>query len=162
MHYVIDGYNFFFCIASQINPLKQTREQFIENLNNEISFHNFQITLVFDSTRENGTLFASKKILSSMEVVFSPQGLSADEYILEMLSYCPIPQNEMVITSDRELAKKARYLGAKTKTIEEFLQYITKKKKLSNQEVKIQQESEANMKRLHHIFEKRLKENDNK
>lgn len=160
MHYVIDGYNFFFCIASQINPLKQTREQFIETLNAEISFHNFDITLVFDSTRENGAPFASKKMLSSMEVVFSPQGLSADEYILEMLSCCTTPQNEVIITSDRELAKKARYLGAKTKTIEEFLQYITKKKKHSEKEIKHDQETAANMKRLQDIFEKRLKDGD--
>lgn len=159
MHYIVDGYNLFFRIENQVLPLDQKRETFIESLSYEISTLKLNVTLIFDSGMTHQESFPTKKQLEGLEVIFSPQGLSADEYILELLDYQK-SHTETIVTSDRELAQKVKFLGGKTQTIESFLKMILHKQKKthSREEKKHIQESDANIARLLHIFEKKLRE----
>jgi predicted RNA-binding protein with PIN domain len=157
MHYIVDGYNLFFKIKTETEPFEKERKHFIAALDYEIATLHLKVTIVFDSKE----LFPSKKEFDALEIIFSPEDLSADEYILETLRFHPHPKQTVIVTDDRELLRKVCFLGAKTKTIEEFLRFLTKKrgqrkKNLSSEDKKLLQESDKNIRRLLTIFEKRL------
>lgn len=160
MNYVVDGYNLFFRLESEANPLEQKRENFIAALDAALSRLHLHATLIFDSHHSHASIFPTKRSLPALEIIFSPEGLSADEYILERLSTEKRPQSQVIVTSDRELAGRAKHLGAKTKTIEAFFDMLVKResKKTSAEDEKQQTESSHDFKRLLNAFEKKLNE----
>ncbi len=149
MRYLIDGYNFFFKLEEDILPLEKKRDEFVSFLDEEAG--NLNILLIFDSHRKNAGSFASKRKLKNIEVSFSPKNFSADEYILELLEWDA--KNTTLVTSDRELAKKASYLGAKTQSIDSFVRLILKREKKPKEKPEMR-ETEANIKRLLKEFER--------
>ena len=162
MRYLIDGYNLFFKIQQNVLPLQKKRENFLEDLDREIDALNMHATLVFDSNQDQAEVFPSSKKLQALEVVFSPKHLSADSYILELLTWDS--HLTTLITSDRELALKATHLGARTQPIEDFIALLLRRR--SKKEPKVEdksklRESNANLQRLLKIFEKRLSEDEN-
>ena len=126
MRYLIDGYNLFFKIEDQFLPLEKKREKFLHAFDKAVDNYRFQILIIFDGYYQNNENFASKKALSNIEVSFSPQHLSADQYLLELLEWNAT--NTTLITSDQELSKKASLLGAKILSTEQFLCFILNKK----------------------------------
>jgi len=162
MRYLIDGYNLFFKIHQNVLPLQKKRENFLEDLDREIDALNMHATLIFDSNQEHADIFPSSKKLEALEVVFSPKNLSADSYILELLTW----DSHLItlITSDRELALKATHLGVRTQSIEDFIALLLRRR--SKKEPKIEdkpklRESDVNLERLLKIFEKKLSEDEN-
>lgn len=160
MHYVIDGYNLFFRLENEVNPLEAKRENFVEALNEALESLHLFATLIFDSHKAHAAIFPSKKILTALEVVFSPHGVSADEFILERLSTDKKPHLQIIVTSDRELSGRAKHLGAKTKTIESFFDMLLRReaKRAPKKDEKIQTESTHHLKRLQDVFEKKLRD----
>ena len=160
MNYVIDGYNLFFRIEDQASPLKKTREDFIVTLNDALQRLHLHATLIFDSHQMHATSFPTKKELSALEIIFSPMGLTADEFILEQLTTAKRPETQTIVTSDRELRERAKHLGAKTKTIENFFEMLAKRqvKKTPQKNEKIEKESSYHYKRLLKTFEKKLRD----
>ncbi len=159
MHYLIDGYNFFFRAQTDILPLQQKRGDFIAALDHLFATLNLSCTIVFDSNQDLTTPFPSKKQLSHIDVVFSPNNLSADDYIIEWLTAQSHLKQITVVTSDKPLAKQARHLGAPTLSLTHFFALIAKKERhlsRDRQEEKIAVESEAELQRLLKIFESRL------
>ena len=161
MQYIIDGYNFFFKIIHDIHPLEETREEFIRALNGEIRIHRFSVTIIFDSHQAHADIFPSKATLDAIDVVFSPQNLTADCYILEYLGWQKSPGNFTIVTSDRPLAKKAKELGGKTLSVQGFLHLLTRKKKKEKGEKKQLIETDANFQRLLKAFEEKLNDPTN-
>ena len=160
MNYVIDGYNLFFRLQTEVNPLKKKRENFIEALNEALESLHLHATLIFDSHQSHASIFPTKRNLKALEIVFSPEGLSADEYILERLTTERRASDQIIVTSDRELAGRAKHLGAKTKTIEAFFEMLLKReaKKTPEKEEKLETESSHNFERLLKAFEKKLRD----
>ena len=160
MNYVIDGYNLFFRIEDEVNPLEKKRELFIAALSDALEHLHLHATLIFDSHRRHAAIFPTKKDLPALEIIFSPKGLSADEYILERLTIEKRPQSQIIVTSDRELSERAKHLGAKTKTIESFFEMLVERsaKKIPKQEKKIERESSHHFNRLLQAFEKKLRD----
>lgn len=160
MKYVIDGYNLFFHIEDEANPLEKKRELFISALNNALSELHLHAILIFDSHQTHAAVFPTKKDLSALEIIFSPEGISADEYILERLRAEKKPQLQVIVTSDRELIRHAKHLGAKTKTIESFFEMLSRRsaKKNSQEEKKMHKESSHHFDRLLDAFEKKLRD----
>ncbi|MEM7174922.1 MAG: NYN domain-containing protein [Chlamydiota bacterium] len=161
MHYLIDGYNFFFRIQQDVLPLAKKRRDFIAALDQLFVELNLSCTLVFDSGRRLSDSFPSKQMLTSIEVVFSPANTSADDYIIEWLTAQRHRKQLTVVTSDRELACRAKTIGAKTESLEEFFRFLRKKEQRSvchAEEEKAAFDSEAEFNRLLKIFEQRLKE----
>ncbi|QVL57818.1 MAG: NYN domain-containing protein [Simkaniaceae bacterium] len=159
MRYLIDGYNLFFKLQEELLPLEEKREAFIQLLDDVVGELKLQALIVFDSHYQNSTHFASKRKLVHIEVSFSPKNLSADQYLLELLEWDS--KNTMLVTSDRELSKNGSFLGAKTLSIEGFVNFILKKqtKKMARGKATMQ-ETKANFDRLHKAFQKKLDEND--
>lgn len=156
MHYIIDGYNLIFQVCTKIDPLQKTRESIIAMFQTIVNSLNLDVTIVFDSHKEHAEHFPSKRYLDNLEIIFPPEGQSADDYILEILELSPNAKIETLVTSDQPLALKARSLSAKTQSIDEFLTYLTRKLNKNTSEEKQTKETDTNIKRLRKIFEQRL------
>src|ERR1700722_8106526 len=130
MHYYIDGYNLLFRAAggaSTSRDFKSQRESMVHSLNVKIASLKLDVTIVFDSQYFEGE--GSRSHYKHLEICFTPLGMTADEYILEQLKFCRSPQHEIVVTSDRDLAYKARNLSASTESVDEFLGWLNKRYK---------------------------------
>ena len=153
MHYWIDGYNFFFRLTKSYKSMKEQERTLLEKLFQTMTHLNSPMTVVFDG-REKDPPEALRRNLRAMNIVYTAAHQTADDYILEMLDYAKNPDQEMVISSDNDLLRRSKQKGARTKTIEDFLKTISKKKS-SPDEKKQPKESPTELKRLLKIFEDR-------
>lgn len=153
MHYWIDGYNFFFRLTKNYKTMRAQERSLLEKLYQTMTSLNSPMTVVFDG-REKDPPEALQRNLRAMNIVYTPATQTADNYILSMLNLAQNPAQEMVISSDRDLLRKSKQLGARTQTIEEFLTTITRKKSSSTEESKQTKESSSEFARLLKIFEK--------
>lgn len=158
MHYFIDGYNFLFRLFQKKGSLQKQRDAALFSLNEEIEKLPLSITVVFDSS-EKLREAASRSHLDALEIIYTTRQQSADDYIYKAIEEATHPQNETVVTSDRELAGKCRQLGANTLTVEQFLTHLQKRKakKRRGKASKGFKESDQEMERLLKIFEEKLK-----
>ena len=85
------------------------------------------VTLVFDSGQTHTAHYPSHHKQGRITIKFSPEGVCADKYILELLSHVH-KKSTTVVTSDRHLAREAQSRGAKTLPVENFLALLDKKK----------------------------------
>lgn len=126
MHYYIDGYNLLFrSFGIGEGDLQQQRKQLIQKLQYKIEYLSLDVTIVFDAHLQTGEL--SQFHLVDLKILFTPAGQNADEYILEALDHVALPQQETIVTSDRELAWRARRKGARTESVEAFVKWINKR-----------------------------------
>jgi predicted RNA-binding protein with PIN domain len=152
MHYWIDGYNFFFRLTKSYTSMKEQEKALLEKLFHTMTHLGSPMTVIFDG-REKDPPEALRRNLRAMNIVYTAAHQTADDYILEMLDYAQNPHNEMVISSDNDLLRRSKQKGARTKTIEEFLTTISKKKPTPTDK-KPSNESPAELARLLKIFEK--------
>jgi predicted RNA-binding protein with PIN domain len=152
MHYWIDGYNFFFRLTKSYRSMKEQERSLLEKLYQTMTQLNSPMTVVFDG-REKDPPEALRRNLQSMNIIYTPAGQTADDYILERLEAAKNPDQEMVVSSDRELLRRSKQKGARTQTIEEFLKKIAHKKTASSDERKRSKESSSEFARLLKIFE---------
>jgi predicted RNA-binding protein with PIN domain len=124
MHYFIDGYNMLFRLVGAKDDLQKQREAIIHDLNKKISLVKLDISLVFDSTYQIGE--RERFHFHELEITFTAKGETADEYILDEIKNSSHPQQEVVVTSDKGLARKARVLAAQTESIEDFVVHLNR------------------------------------
>ncbi len=125
MHYYIDGYNLMFRMGLAGGDFKKDRETIISKIYERIELVELDVTLVFDAQYRFG--LGSRTHLHFLEICFTDEGETADDYILNELRSCPTPRNETVITSDNRLAWRARRLHAHTESVEEFYGRLEKR-----------------------------------
>jgi hypothetical protein len=157
MHFWIDGYNLLFRITKNYRALKQNERKLLIALNKSITLLKYQVTVVFDG-REKDPPEALRRNLDSLALIYTPHHQTADDYILEAIADAANPSDEVVVSSDLELLRKAKQKGSKTQTVEEFLSRLVrkkKKKKLDDVE-RTFNESSSELQRLLKIFEDRL------
>jgi predicted RNA-binding protein with PIN domain len=77
-----------------------------------------KITVVFDPGAAYALPETRRK--GSLEVVFASRGTNADRVIERRVRRMPMPQEWLVVTSDRELAEKVGRLGARVRGAGEF------------------------------------------
>lgn len=158
MDYIIDGYNFMFRLSSQKKTsLEATRNALIEQLNEELSVIKTSVTVVFDSSEQHKH-YAQKAILAHLNVVYAPKGLTADEYIIELVENAKSAKTLTIVTSDSGLARQCQHLGTTTTSVDDFLTLITKKNKPKGASKPPYKEHPQQMERLRKIFEDRLKD----
>lgn len=157
MHYLVDGYNLLFFLKKS-DPFQKNRDFLIDSLNELAKNQRSAITLVFDGDYEWGDQ-SGLAYFSHLLVAFSPKNQTADEYILEKISYSSTPSLYTVVSEDQGLLRSAKSLSARTKSIESFLHWLKKCNKTSDEE-KPQKENEIHLERLRKIFEKRLQDPD--
>lgn len=134
MHYFIDGYNMLFRLLHGSEDLQSQRESFIYDLNKKISLLKLDVSIVFDSTFQIGG--RSRSHYDSVEILYSAEGETADEYILDEIKNTLHPQQETVVTSDKKLAWQVRNRLAHTETVEEFIFWLNRAYKNKLKQVK--------------------------
>lgn len=125
MHYFIDGYNLMFRRLRAGTDLQTQRASIIKELDECASILQLDITIVFDAHYQCG--LGSRSHFHCLEICFTEERETADEYILKELKRMVKPQHETVITSDKKFASYARRLSAKTETVEKFMIWLTKR-----------------------------------
>lgn len=152
MRYIIDGYNFLFCLDNEdfaVN-LERSRTALLDFLHEHAA--HLSILVVFDSSKENSEPVPFQQFHEGIEVVFSPKGQCADKYILELLSWDS--RGKVLVTMDKHLARHVAYIDGKTISINNFLALFKKKRA---KETKLLVECPKEIERLEKIFEERLK-----
>lgn len=124
MHYYIDGYNMLFRYALAKRDFQTERENLINELNQKITLLNWDVSIVFDGTFRQGG--RSKAHLEMLEILYSAQGETADEYIVDAISQSPHPQREIVVTNDKILASHVRHFSAKVESVDLFMQHLNR------------------------------------
>ncbi|MFI5344195.1 MAG: NYN domain-containing protein [Chlamydiales bacterium] len=124
MHYYIDGYNLLFRMTQFHQGLQAEREHLLEDLNRKISLLKLDVSIVFDAAFQAGG--RSRTHLDALEILYTSEGETADEYILDVLSQASHPRQEIVVTSDKILAAQVRHLSAKVEPVEEFMRWLNR------------------------------------
>jgi predicted RNA-binding protein with PIN domain len=123
MHYYIDGYNMLFRLMyARPDDLQMRREKIIQELNKKVALIKIDVSIVFDATFQEGD--RSRSHFQSLEILFTAQGETADEFILDELKNSRHPQQEIIVTSDKKLAWHARHSLAQTKSVESFYAWL--------------------------------------
>lgn len=81
------------------------------------------ITVVFDPGE--ASVLPRRRRFFGVEIVFAPQGSSADRVIASRVQKTRNPSEWLVITSDRELSETVERLGARVQSAEAFAQAMT-------------------------------------
>lgn len=149
MHY-IDGYNLLFRLSYHHKNFTQEREQIIEQFSAKLNEIQLEATIVFDATRREG--LGAHTSYKYLHVIFTAQNETADEWILAAIKRSPKPYLCTVITSDRTLTKNVKIAGAIAMSVETFLSWLNKKKKVIPKA-----KSPPNIEHYLKIFEERLK-----
>ena len=127
MHYFIDGYNLLFRTTRASEDLAFQRELIILDLNKKIQLLNLDVTIVFDSQYHPGE--SERSHYKLLEIEFTNQGETADDFIINAVKRAEKPQDHTVITSDKRLAWRVRRRAGKSETVEEFQAWINKRYK---------------------------------
>jgi uncharacterized protein len=124
MHYVIDGYNMFFRLKYDDDDLQHQRDIMLEDLYKKVAVTGLDVSIVFDAAFHLGE--RSRSYLDELEILFTGEGETADDYILDALQSTFHPEQTIVVTSDRILARRARSYLAHTETVEEFISKLNR------------------------------------
>jgi predicted RNA-binding protein with PIN domain len=124
MHYFIDGYNLLFRLLHDSEDLQSQREAIIYDLNKKVSLVKIDVSIVFDSTSQIGG--RTRTHYDQLEILFTAEGETADEYIMDEIKNHAHPQQETVVTSDKKLAWRVRNRSAHTETVEEFILWLNR------------------------------------
>jgi len=156
VYYLIDGYNFLFSFVDSKQSLLSQRKIIISFIKEKFSICQLEGTLVFDGARkhdeESGISYAPP-----LEIVYTPKGQTADEYIVEKVSRENKEKQFTVVTNDRGLKSHCSAVGTKVLLNLDFLKWLQKKTE-KNSKKPFPKESQANLDRLLKIFEERVKE----
>lgn len=125
MHYFVDGYNLIFRRIRAGENLQEQRAAIIYELDEAADLLELDITIVFDAQYHLG--IGSRGHYHHIEICFTDEGETADDYILEAVRLQKKPHQETVVTSDKKLAMQARRRLAKTETVEQFMAKIGKR-----------------------------------
>lgn len=161
MQYLVDGYNLLFFLSGPIKDIRKKREALLSALEDLLSNISVPTTVIFEG-KHQADEESGRVQFPHFLVIFAPKGKSADDYILEFLSYTFYPAEFTVVSSDLKLCSQARNLGAQTKDLSEFLSFLERKEEKAQKmkEEKLTKETKKNFERLLKIFEKRFQEGD--
>lgn len=161
LNYWIDGYNLFFRLHKNYQSLKKRKHTLLVTLNKMVKLLGYHVIIVFDG-KQKEYLESYQQNWSDIVLIYTGYNQSADDLILERIQEYKILSNQIVVSSDRDLLKKARLLGAQTETVEKFLNHLiqrVRKKMAVSFPSKDVSENPMQMDRLLKIFEAKL-END--
>ena len=114
---LIDGYN-----VTQLQwsgrPLETQRSMLLDAVENLARRFGTDVTVIFDGTFVVGAHTARRRML---RVVYSPEGVIADDVIRDEVRRLPTSRAVVVVTNDREIIRDVRAEGANTVPSEAFL-----------------------------------------
>lgn len=149
MEYWIDGYNLLFYLQeTESKSFQESRENLLKFVHK--NFSHKKIVLFFDAAFQEDELYHAINF-QNFTIIYTPSKMSADNFILEKLSYEKYPKSITVVSSDNGLLSKVIDLDGKTKTLESFLKAPKQKKSKGDEKPSTQPDHE--LERLLKIFE---------
>lgn len=143
MHYYIDGYNLLFRILRAGDDIQKQRNWIIQDLSHKIKALDIDASLIFDSQYQPGE--STRNHFDNLEVSFTAEGETADEFILNEIKHSLNPRFETVVTSDKKLAWRARRKAAHSISVEEFVAWVNRRYKNKINESKKERKSKQNV-----------------
>ncbi|MCH9612169.1 MAG: hypothetical protein S4CHLAM102_06530 [Chlamydiia bacterium] len=122
--YIIDGFNLLF--ATDLDY--PDKEAFALQVDQYLHSINANGLIIYDDRKNLGQSHPSKQHLKASELVYTPQGMCADSYILEWLNAHP-KAPIVLVSSDKRLITFARELGARSITSQAFISKVQKEAK---------------------------------
>lgn len=125
---IIDGYNVVHADPQlsrmAAKDLERAREKLLDRLRSYVASRHTRVSVVFDG---KGMLADAAAVLpGKLQVLFSPEGQSADELILSTLERSRHPKSYIVVTSDMaDIGRAARRLGCQVVSSDEFLKRLS-------------------------------------
>jgi predicted RNA-binding protein with PIN domain len=108
-HLIVDGYNVTISAWGETLTLEQQRNRLVQGLGAVAAQTNAEITVVFDGA---DSIFGAKPSARGVRVLFSAKGQIADDVVVELARVEPEGRPVVVVSSDREVAVRARREGA--------------------------------------------------
>ncbi|MEU6859489.1 NYN domain-containing protein [Glycomyces sp. NPDC046736] len=108
-HLIVDGYNVTISAWGETLTLEQQRNRLVQGLGAVAAQTNAEITVVFDGA---DAVFGAKPQARGVRVLFSAKGQIADDVVVELARVEPEGRPVIVVSSDREVAVRARREGA--------------------------------------------------
>lgn len=105
---LVDGYNVA-KLAWPSRPLEAQRSRLLDALENAARRFGTDITVVFDGADVVGAHTSRRRLL---RVVYSPEGVIADDVIRDEVRRLPASRGVVVVTNDAEIVTDVRVLGA--------------------------------------------------
>lgn len=126
--FIIDGYNALFSLRPFLKGTARSREGFLLYIKTARPFGSLRnsVTVVFDGAK--GIVSGQQGSFSPLRIIFS-KGETADETIVRLISREEHPNRTVVVTDDRELAERAKNLGAQAVAVSDFFSSLVKKKR---------------------------------
>ncbi len=123
--WLVDGYNVVFQrskLGQGCPPhrLRKARESLLDLLTRFREATGSDITVVFDGALDPLGFTEDRTFAGTLEIVWSPQGKTADETIRSLLDRRK--EKPTLVTSDRELAASARARGSPVLAVDGFLE----------------------------------------
>ena len=118
----------------------------IEEISVKAEERGIPLTIVFDAARQPGLY--TRGYHRDVEIVFTSAGESADDHLIDQIHHADNPRAITLISSDGQLAWRARSLGAKTMKVEEFVRWISRKKEKKKAVTRDQREAYHNLSSL--------------
>lgn len=158
MHYLIDGYNFLFWQKDLLpywggSCLRTDRQHLIEKLIDRSKHAPFSCRLIFDAHHTPEGLILLRQ--TPLDILFTPEGMTADEFILECLWTPEAKKIYCVVTQDSGLRRKVIAEGVRVIDFATLYKRLDKKK---HEHFQLKEEvslSPTWVKRYSEIFEKR-------
>jgi predicted RNA-binding protein with PIN domain len=111
MLHIIDGYNLLFFLEFKSKTLKEARDYVIDYVA-EVFRDKKGVCIVFDGKQEKGLGF-SRVFAGRIEIIYTIDGMSADDYIIEWFQQKKITSPVFVYTQDTGLKKQLLEYKAK-------------------------------------------------
>ena len=108
-HLIVDGYNVTISAWGESLTLEQQRNRLVQGLGAVAAQTNAEITVVFDGA---DAIFGAKPSARGVRVLFSAKGQIADDVVVELARVEPEGRPVIVVSSDQEVAMRARREGA--------------------------------------------------
>ncbi len=130
MWVIIDGYNVIrssgFADDYNFNKLENQRNTFISLLSDYAASSSNRVSVVFDAANTD-TLHYSRGLVDGVDVYYSSGGQTADDLIKDLVEGAQNPRDCMVVTSDKEIQRFAKSLGASIVTARDLYARLKKK-----------------------------------
>ncbi len=114
MPYLLDGNNLIGSVRRTARPSEQDRDALVAEIAERLRRTRARATLFFD-----GPAGERSRSLGSL-TIRTPSHGSADDAILREVAAASSPRDCVVVTADRELARRARDAGARVASPEDF------------------------------------------
>ena len=120
MKYIVDAYNLIGYMHGISLSDRDKESQLQRFIISRIGDSRDHIVLVFDGKRVEQS-FQRKEVQGAVTSIFTPYGITADQYMIKKIQQAPEKSKWVIVSSDREIRLAAKHKRLLSWTSDEFL-----------------------------------------